>query len=147
MSREKSITKAFSFKLDRLTRKMRRFSKVSLNQGEADITIDQWGILRLLFEHDEPMNQTQIAELVIKDTPSTSRILDLLCKKQLAERKPNKNDRRKFDIVLTKKGSQTVRKVSPIVDTIRKDIFRGLSKRDFEELDRIISKIERNLEN
>ena len=146
MSREKSITKAFSFKLDRLTRKMRRFSKVFLNRTKAGITIDQWGILRLLFEHDEPMSQTRIAELVIKDTPSTSRILDLLSKKQLVERKPNKQDRRKFDVVLTKKGSQIVREVSPIVDTIRKDIFKGLSKQDFDELDRIIGKIEKNLD-
>ena len=146
MSSENSITKAYSFKIDRLTRKMRQFSTNYLKSQDIDITVDQWGILRLLFEHKEPISQTDLAKLVIKDTPTTSRILDLLCKKGFVERKPNKDDRRKFDVILTSQGKKTVELINPLADKLRQDIFKDFTKKDFQDLERLIKAIENNME-
>ena len=146
MSRKKSITEAYSFKIDSLTRKMRRYSGTSLKNQNIDITVDQWGVLGLLYESNKEFNQTELANLLIKDTPTTSRILDILCKKGYVKRKPNKQDRRKFDVILTKEGKNLVESISPIVDEIRQNIFDGLTKEDLDDLDRILRKIERNIE-
>ena len=146
MSREKSITEAFSFKIDSLTRKMRRYAFTQLKQQGIDITVDQWGALGLLYEQEKPISQRELAERLIKDAPTTSRILDILHKKRYLERKPVENDRRKFNLILTKEGKHIVESIKPIVSQIRENIFEGMSEKDFEQLDRLISKILKNVE-
>ena len=124
---------------------MRRHAGAYLKSQNIDVTIDQWGVLGLLFEHKLPISQTELAALIIKDTPTTSRILDILCKKKYVERKLNVEDRRKFDVVLTTQGKYLVKSVNPVVKDIRESIFEGLTKRDFDDLDRVLSKIDNNL--
>ena len=57
-----------------------------------NVTTEQWVILDLLYQKDG-ISQTELANKSDKDAPTTSRIIDLMCKKgaRIVECKAKKN--------------------------------------------------------
>lgn len=111
-----------------------------------DITVDQWVILLELHKHGV-QNQVALCERCSKDAPTITRIIELLVRKELIERAACKEDRRKFNISLSKKGKQLVQKLLPVVVEFRKQGWKNLSEKDVQHLTRITNKIVTNLEN
>ncbi|HAS58545.1 MAG TPA: MarR family transcriptional regulator, partial [Algoriphagus sp.] len=70
----------YSFLLDRTARKVKQYAQQQFKQGDFDVTVDQWLVLKNLSEHGL-LSQTELANLVFKDHPTLTRIIDLLCKK------------------------------------------------------------------
>ena len=146
MSTQKTTTESYAFKLNSLTRKMRRHSLEVMRRSKIELTVDQWGILSLLHENGSPMSQTEIAVLMVKDSPTVSRIVDILCKQDLLIRETHPEDRRKFNLRITKSGIKAVRQAIPVVEGIREGIFEGFTKQEFATLGKLIDKIESNME-
>lgn len=145
MSTSNGVTTSPAFKLTSLTRQMRRYSLAMLRSGNVDITLDQWGVLGLLYESDAPMSQTHLANMMVKDSPTVSRILDVLCRQELVVRQPDKEDRRKFKLRISDQGKRTVEAASPIVSEARKQLFKGVSKDELRTLNEIIEKVVANI--
>ncbi|MGZ3749813.1 MAG: MarR family winged helix-turn-helix transcriptional regulator [Mucilaginibacter sp.] len=136
---------SYSYLLDRTARRVKQYAQQKFSAGNFNITVDQWLILKNL-DGDRYLKQTELAELTGKDTPTLTRIVDLLCNKGLTERVVHKTDRRSFTVHLTKNGSQLLNELSPKVDGIRMKAWEGLSEADYEDLKRILNKIYQNLE-
>ncbi len=145
MSMKKTITDSYAFKLNALTRKMRRHSLDIMRSEDIDLTVDQWGILSLLHDNKSPMSQTEIAVLMIKDSPTVSRIIDILCKRELLVRETHPADRRRFNLRITKLGIKAVKLAMPVVERIREGLFDGFTKQEFAALQELIAKIESNM--
>jgi DNA-binding MarR family transcriptional regulator len=92
------------------------------------------------------MSQTELANLVFKDHPTLTRILDLLCKKGYVERVPHPQDRRSFQLYLTPTGVEKVTELKPKVLEIREKAWENLTETDFEEFKRILDTIYQNLD-
>ncbi|WP_194778225.1 MarR family winged helix-turn-helix transcriptional regulator [Pararhodonellum marinum] len=135
----------YSFLLDRTARKVKQYAQQQFKMGEFDITVDQWLVMKNLSEN-EVLSQTALANLVFKDHPTLTRIIDLLCKKGYVERIPHPQDRRSFHLNLTQSGLQKVSELKPQVSQIREKAWENLNSKDFEEFKRILNTIYANLE-
>src|SRR5450631_1315512 len=100
----------YSFLLDRTARRVKQYAQGQFKELGFNITLDQWLVLRHLSDHDD-LNQKELAELIFKDTPTLTRIIDLLCKKGLTKRKLDPHDRRSFHVSLTTSGRTKVEKL------------------------------------
>jgi DNA-binding MarR family transcriptional regulator len=115
----------------------------AFKEAEVDITTEQWVILDLLIQKDG-VSQTDLSIASLKDAPTTSRIIDLMCKKGFTERRNVENDRRKFHIYLTPEGRQIHEQLLPIVLNLRAIGWDGLDDTDYLDFLRIMNQIYAN---
>ncbi len=135
---------SYSHLLDRTARKVKQYAQRQFNAENFEVTVDQWLVLKNLNEHPQ-LNQSELAELIGKDHPTLTRIIDLLCKKDLVERRVNPADRRSFTVHLTGKGVLKVNDWSSKMTEIRMKAWENLTERDYKDLKRILDTIYQNL--
>jgi DNA-binding MarR family transcriptional regulator len=135
----------YSFLLDRTARRVKQYAQQKFKLGDFDITVDQWLILKNLSENDL-LSQTELAQMVFKDQPTLTRIIDILVKKGFVQRVPHPQDRRSFQLLLTNEGKSKVEELKPQIASIREKAWENLNKSDFEEFKRILNTIYNNLE-
>lgn len=135
----------YSFLLDRTARKVKQYAQQQFKTGDFDVTVDQWLVLKNLSENGL-LSQTELANLVFKDHPTLTRIIDLLCKKGYVERVPHPQDRRSFQLHLTESGVAKVTELRPKILEIREKAWENLTESDFEEFKRILNTIYQNLD-
>lgn len=111
-----------------------------------NITTEQWSVLAKLHQEDG-IYQKQIADSLLKDKPTTTRILDLLEKKNMIIRISDDKDRRKFRIYLTQDGKNTVNELIPVVIDFQDRLKENISREEFEIFHEILNKINTNIYN
>ena len=135
--------KAYGYLLERTQRKVRQYFQKALLTSNTGITVDQWIILDRLHRNDG-VSQSEIADMTLKDAPTVTRIIDLLCKKELVERTQDNGDRRRLNIKLTAQGRKKVEEVMPIVLEMREKGWQNLSDEDYSAMIRILDTIYTN---
>jgi DNA-binding MarR family transcriptional regulator len=136
---------AYSFILDRTARRVKQYAQKKFKELGFNITVDQWLILKNLYG-TKGMKQNQLADLVFKDNPTLTRMIDLLCKKGLTQRVIHPDDRRSFIVSLTREGHKKVEQLKPKLKDVRAKAWDGLSEKDFNQFKKILNTIYRNLE-
>jgi MarR family transcriptional regulator for hemolysin len=131
------------FTVEKLIKVYRKFAHQQIVANGYDITIDQWLVLRCLQENEQ-VSQLQIADLLFKDVASITRMIELLVKKEYVERKININDRRKFELTITKSGFKIIENIYPIVKNYRRQALKGLTKIEIDNLQKELEKIINN---
>ena len=121
-----------------------RLRKTFQLQG-YDCTPEQWGVLTRLRE-EEGVNQSQLGERTFKDRRNIGRILDLLEKRSLIERRRDAGDRRAHRVFLTDEGREVEEKLHRLVMKHRAEMFDCLSAEDIVIMRRIFARIESNIE-
>ncbi len=134
----------YSFLLEKTNKKIKQYAKQQFRALNFEVTVDQWAVLKVIFEHDQ-LSQVALAELLHKDTPTLTRILDLLNQKGLIERQLDVDDRRRVRVCLTALGKKTVIEMLPEVKKIRMHAWQHLTKDDFKQFVRILDTIYNNL--
>ncbi|MDM1296663.1 MarR family transcriptional regulator [Sphingobacterium sp. N143] len=134
----------YSFILDQTARKVKQFAQSSFAEKGFDITVDQWTVLKALYETAQ-LSQKELAKRCGKDQPTLTRIVDILLKKNLAERITDVADRRSLYLHLTQEGKLKVESLSPLVVEIRMKAWENLTDSDFEDFTRILNTIYNNL--
>lgn len=71
---------------------------------KADLTMQQYNILRILRGAGKPLSTLQIRQRMLDKMSDTSRIVDRLLKKGLVEKVICQNDRRLVDVTISEKG-------------------------------------------
>src|SRR5688572_7746146 len=92
---------SYSFLLDRTARRVKQYAQQRFKELKLNVTVDQWLVLKHLYEN-EKMKQNELAEILFKDNPTLTRIIDLLSDKGLVVRNLHPEDRRSFHVALTK---------------------------------------------
>lgn len=110
-----------------------------------DISFAQWPMLVALWHHGE-ISQKKINELIRKDKTSVARMLFVMEKHKLIERKLDPDDRRNKLINLTEKGKELVKRLVPIVEEFVDDMCKGLTNDEIESLKSTLGKIFKNIE-
>ena len=131
----------YSFLLDRTARKVKQYAQQQFKQGGFDVTVDQWLVLKNLAENPE-LSQTELANLVFKDHPTLTRILDLLYKKGYIIRVQHPQDRRSFQLHLTETGVTKVAELFERKDIKQKYSFEVLCDFIHDKAKRLFSKYE-----
>jgi DNA-binding MarR family transcriptional regulator len=140
------ITDSLGFVIYRAALSLKSALQRSFKQHGVEITAEQWGIIRHLWE-EEGLSQREIGEKASKDKPNITRMLDALEKKRLIFRQPDPRDRRKFCIYLTKEGKQLHERLFPLVHGLRERATHNLSQPEIEALKAILGKIQQNIDN
>lgn len=129
------------FTIEKSIKTYRQFAQRQIDKAGIDITIDQWLVLKSIQDWPD-ISQHQIAENVFKDFASVTRMIELLVKKEYMQRAFHKTDRRRFNLVITKKGQAVIQKVIPVIRANRKQALKSLTKAEIENnkifLNRII---------
>jgi len=135
----------YSLVLDRTARRVKQFAQSSFSNNGIDLTVDQWSVIKTLFEHED-LTHKDLSDLCGKDQPTMTRIVDLLLKKGYVMRVEHPTDRRSLHIQLTDSGKGQAKNLTPLVKEFRMKAWENLTDEDFEHFTRILNTIYNNLE-
>ncbi|WP_130735388.1 MarR family winged helix-turn-helix transcriptional regulator [Flavobacterium sp. J27] len=126
-------TKTVLYTIEKTIKEYRKFAQINISKKVSNITIDQALVLLLINENPDS-NQKELAHLIFKDYASMTRIIELLVKRGYLERTTNVTDRRRHNLILTKKGKHTIEVITPIIESNRKEALAGLLEKQIAEL-------------
>ncbi|MGE7852882.1 MarR family winged helix-turn-helix transcriptional regulator [Bacillus paramycoides] len=140
------MTDALERKVIRLNDEIRdEFISILMQYLRADnLTLDQW-VLLITVNRNPGINQKNLAQIVRKDRPSVTRILDGLEKKQLIIRKREEKDRRAFLLYVTDTGLGLLDKLNGCTEKIFIQIFNEIPKEELEVMISIFEKMKANI--
>lgn len=124
-----------------------RWSKRLFDQTlkKYDITAVQWAIMKHL-EESGKCSQNQIAESLYMDKASVGTIIEKLIKKEMVIREKSEEDRRAYNVSLTRKGYQIVRELVASAEEVNRRSFGDMSQDESELLKKLLQKVIDNLD-
>ncbi len=134
------------FQIELTARKIRRFGQNILTEHNINITIEQWLVLKVIYEN-KGINQIKVGAILVKDKPTISRMIKSLLTKNYIIKENTTDDLREFSLSLTKSGEELVKLLLPTIIDIRKKGLGNLSETEKEVTKTTLLKIRENLEN
>ena len=107
---------------------------------QADLTPQQFNIMRILRGAGQPLSTLQIRQRMLDKMSDTSRIVDRLIKKGLAKKVICKSDRRLVDVSITEKGLKLLEKLDDTQNDLD-NIISNLNETDAKQLNKLLDKI------
>ncbi len=133
------------FQIELTARRIRQYGQNVLKSHGIDLTIEQWLVLNVINEN-ELINQIRVGELLVKDKPTISRMVNQLEQKKYIIKTPSSNDSRKVELSISKKGKKMIDELYPIIEKIRFTGLNKLSENEKESIKTILEKIQKNLD-
>lgn len=100
------------------------------------ISIQQFNVLRILRgQKREAANLSTIQERMVNKMSNTTRLIDKLIEKEYVERRICKENRRKIELFITKKGTTLLNEIDPVIDQCQEKIVQNL---DYKQKDNMI---------
>ena len=110
---------------------------------EIELSFEQFVILHMLNSNCD-LIQRDIATQLQKDKSIIVRQINGLLEKQYVVRLVNKNDKRIKNLILTKKGFETLNQVKAIADELSEKLLTGIPETDLEIFRGVLLKIQEN---
>lgn len=107
---------------------------------EFGISSEQGLLLKLVYEMPG-CTQTQISEFLHKDKTTITRMIDTLVKKEKLERKSIEEDRRVYNIFLTKEASDKVEEISPLFEKRGEELKSIINEEDYKTTIKVLNQI------
>ena len=104
------------------------------------LTAQQFNILRILRGAGEPLSTLQIRQRMLDKMSDTSRIVDRLILKGLAQKSTSSVDHRLVDVLITEKGLDILREIDEGPDIVS-DVMNNVTEEEMEELSQLLDKI------
>lgn len=115
-----------------------------MKEKNLPITPDQFRLLTHLWQNDG-CSQQELAVGSLRDRANVTRIIDILEREGIVERKDHENDRRVFKIHLTKKGKALEKDAMTCGKAAIDDALKGVNKSDLEICMKVLNKTIENL--
>lgn len=107
-----------------------------------DLSSQQYNVLRILRgQKGAPANLSTLQERMIDKSSNTTRLVDKLIQKELANRQVCAANRRKVEIFITEKGLELLKKLDPITEQKNKELIHNLSQEDLTMFNNILDTI------
>jgi DNA-binding MarR family transcriptional regulator len=136
----KNPTGTVLYTIEQAIKEYRKIAQKNISKIIKDITIDQCLVL-IILNKNAKISQNELANLIFKDNASITRMIELMVKKEYLIRTIHQEDRRKFNLEVTKKGIKTIELLEPIVQLNRQTALFGLSLEEIVLLDKTLNKI------
>ncbi|MEI6522037.1 MAG: MarR family transcriptional regulator [Bacteroidota bacterium] len=117
-----------------LERKMKNFF------DDAELTPQQYNVLRILRGSKESLSTNQIRERMLDKMSDASRIVDRLIVKNLATKKTHSSDKRLVQVEITKKGLKLLENLDPKILEMEAGIT-GLTKTESATMNALLDKM------
>jgi DNA-binding MarR family transcriptional regulator len=121
----------------------RHLSKLMKNQ-KLPITPEQFSVLSHLWQKDG-LQQTELALCINRNRANVTRIIDILEREGIVERKDDTKDRRVFRIFLTEKGKSLRDVTAKCAEQSIMDSLKGLTNEEIETCRKVLLKIKSNV--
>ncbi len=105
-----------------------------------NISMQQYNILRILRGAKSPVSTMQIRERMLDSMSDTSRVVDRMILKGLADKKVNEHDKRLVDITITQKGLDILERLDAKVHLLD-GIMLNLTESDAKLLNHLLDKL------
>lgn len=116
-------------------------SKIYELLDEYDLTPQQFNLLRILRgQYPKPASISLLKERMLDKMSDASRLVERLLAKGLVERKICPEDRRKVDVVITKKGLKLLEKIDK-TDNEMDNYLKNLSEVEAKKLNELLDKL------
>jgi DNA-binding MarR family transcriptional regulator len=119
-------------------------SRAFAEAGYDNLTPEHWAVISVLWAIDG-LQQAELADLVHKDRPNITRIIDLLETNGFVHREADPNDRRIRRVFLTEQGREVQDNLTPLAIDFLQKAMAGVSQEDFDAFIRVNHRIEKNL--
>lgn len=119
------------------------FLQESLNELNLGLTKEQMIVLKRLHDNDG-MNQNELAFITLRNKSSLTRLLSNMEKNNLLLRKVSDKDKRIKHVHLTQKGTETFKKLKPILKKLMATIEEDVSAEEKQSIITILKKIQNN---
>lgn len=114
--------------------------KMKKTFDKEDITAQQYNILRILRGAAKPISTLQIRERMLDKMSDTSRIVDRLVLKGLAQKSTCKDDKRLVDVSISLKGKKLLEKIDRYENDMDA-IIGNLTEAEAKALNKLLDKI------
>jgi DNA-binding MarR family transcriptional regulator len=104
--------------------------------SEYKMTPEQWQVMMALWQTEQPISQGEIVQLLLKDKPTMSRIIQRLARDGWIKKQAGPGDARKTLIRLTKKGASLKEEIPSKLSGHFDKILREF---DHQEIDRTMT--------
>lgn len=108
--------------------------------GNYDLTPQQFGLLRFLWEEDG-LTQVELSSRSQIDRTTIGGLIDRLEQSGLLQRLPHPEDRRAYRISLTDKGKSLQEELTPLAEELHRAILEPLTPEEVEALTAILRKL------
>jgi len=122
---------------------LRRVFAARIKTQAENISPEQFAVLVRL-SSGKGLTQNEIAEYVLKDDATITRVLDSLEQKRLALRKKSDHDRRANLAFITSRGRALVEKVFPLIERIHEKLRDGIDDGDLATAVRVLERLRDN---
>lgn len=133
----------FFYHLDSAIRNYRQYAHSKLKEHGFAITIDQWMVLKVLAE-DPEVSQVELAEKVLKDKASVTRILDILIENKYLKREIHKENRRRNVMKITVQGEKLLKDIQTVILRNRRVALKGVDPADLVVAEQVLMTIASN---
>jgi DNA-binding MarR family transcriptional regulator len=125
----------------------RRWRKLANDRVKAvGQTMARWETLFLVAYSGQDLSQGELARLISVEGPTMVRMLDILARDGLIERRQSTSDRRVTFNSITPKGKTVIRDIMAITNTLRADLFDDIEPEKLaitlETLSRILRRLD-----
>ena len=105
----------------------------------VDLTAPQFAALSTVAQHPG-LDQATLAGLIAHDKPTLGGVIERLEGKGLVARRKSDSDRRSKHLEITEAGAALLRRLSPVVAAVQRDILPGLTDDEYSDFIRLARK-------
>ncbi len=144
MAVDEKLEDVLYYLIDKVNKVGRRYSQETFVKKGYDITVDQWLVLKKIWDNKE-INQIELAASLFKDRASITRILQILVRKKLVRKDLKLGDRRHFILGLTAKGEQLFKQLLGEVKAMREQGVSDFSELEKDQIKKLLNRMIKNL--
>jgi DNA-binding MarR family transcriptional regulator len=125
--------------------KFKQYVNTIFNSHGFNLTAEQFLVMDTLWD-EGVMSQQQIADTILKDKNSVTKLIDALEKKGLVERVAGRSDKRQNLIHLTQKAVEIKESITQVaIDTTDK-IIKDIPREDLINFVKVLNKMAENID-
>jgi DNA-binding MarR family transcriptional regulator len=137
---EKVIDSSIAYLVGRTSRSIMKRLTNKFSAAGFDVSYEQWSILVHLYRRDG-QTQQELANIAVKDKAAITRLLNVLEKKNMVLRIPDRTDKRSKLVYLTHKAKEFKTDLIDIVEDLLKEAEKGIEPDDIIQCRATLNKI------
>ena len=142
---EKVIDSSIAYLVGRTSRSIiKRLTKKFADAG-FDVSYEQWSILVHLYRKDG-QTQQELSNIAVKDKAAITRLINVLEKKNMVLRIPDRNDKRSKLVYLTNKAKEFKTELIAVVEELLEEAKIGIPHEEMEQCKSTLNKIFSNFD-
>ncbi len=142
---EKVIDSSIAYLVGRTSRSIIKRLTKKFSDAGFDVSYEQWSILVHLYRKDG-QTQQELSNIAVKDKAAITRLLNVLEKKNIVLRIPDRNDKRSKLVYLTNKAKEFKPDLIAVVEELLEEAEQNISSEEMVQCKMILNKIFSNFD-